>query len=72
MHLVHFITFVDPDGNVDIYLAQQYRHQAKRCAEATEKASTEREKAAWLRLAEEWLKTALTVEWIGQKQRGGY
>jgi len=70
--LRRFFTVAAREGAVnETERAQQYRRQAKRCAEAAEKAATEAEKAAWLRLAEEWVKTAITTETIEKRQRRG-
>jgi len=42
--------------------AAKYRKQAEECREQAAKAISPFDKEAWLKVAEEWLKLALSVE----------
>jgi hypothetical protein len=42
--------------------ADRFRKQAEECREQAAKAMSPLDKEAWLRVAEEWLKLALSVE----------
>ena len=42
--------------------ATRFRKQAEECREQAAKAVSPLDKEAWLRVAEEWLKLALSVE----------
>jgi hypothetical protein len=46
--------------------AARFRKQAEECREQAAKAISPLDKEAWLRVAEEWLKLAMTVEGRGQ------
>jgi hypothetical protein len=53
--IVHYLVGMSDD-------ADRFRKQAEDCREQAAKAMSPLDKEAWLRVAEEWLKLALSVE----------